>query len=113
MNIYVSNIAFSISEEELEQQFAEFGSVSSVKIIVDRETGRSKGFGFVEMDSDEEAHRAINGLNGKTLKGRDLQVKKAFPRKESSFESRGNGSYKKNSNSNYRSNGNSNFSKWK
>jgi len=82
MNIYVSNIAFTLSESELENAFSAYGSVSSVKIIKDRETGKSRGFGFVEMDNDQEGAEAIKNLNGSTIKGRDLQVKQAFPREK-------------------------------
>ncbi len=80
MNIYVANIPFSFSEKELETVFAAYGGISSVKIIKDKETGKSRGFGFVEMDNDAEATQAINELNGAELKGRELKVKQAFPR---------------------------------
>jgi RNA recognition motif-containing protein len=89
MNIYVSNISFSLSEGDLQDAFAEFGEVSSVKIITDKFTGKSKGFGFIEMDNDDEASNAIEQLNGAELGGRELQVKKALPKKESS----GGGNY--------------------
>jgi RNA recognition motif-containing protein len=82
MNIYVSNISFSMTEGDLQQAFEEFGEVSSVKIITDKFTGKSKGFGFVEMDNDAEAETAIEQLNGTQLGGRELQVKKALPKKE-------------------------------
>ena len=82
MNIYVSNISFSLTEGDLQDAFAEFGEVSSVKIITDKFTGKSKGFGFVEMDNDNEASNAIDQLNGAELGGRELQVKKALPKKE-------------------------------
>ena len=81
MNIYVSNISFSAEEEDLELAFAEFGVVSSVKIIQDRDTGKSRGFGFVEMDDDDEAQNAIDSLNGFELLGRELVVRKANPPK--------------------------------
>lgn len=92
MNIYVSNISFSLDEEDLEKAFAEFGSVSSVKIIVDKFTGKSRGFGFVEMDDDNEAKNAIKQLNGSDLGGRELQVKEALPKKDNSYSNKG---YKK------------------
>ena len=72
--LYVGNISFKLDENSLEQAFAEFGSVKSTKIITDRETGRSKGFGFVEMGSDEEAQSCIENLDGKELEGRPLRV---------------------------------------
>lgn len=82
MNIYVSNISFSLTEGDLQEAFEEFGGVSSVKIITDKFTGKSKGFGFVEMDNDSEAETAIEQLNGAELSGRAIQVKKALPKKE-------------------------------
>ncbi|TAE48364.1 MAG: RNA-binding protein [Cytophagales bacterium] len=81
MNIYVSNIAFQVTENELQARFAEYGNVESVKIITDRDTGRSRGFGFVEMSDDNAGGAAVEGLNGLDLKGRPLVVKKALPRK--------------------------------
>ncbi|MDX2305709.1 MAG: RNA-binding protein [Microscillaceae bacterium] len=81
MNIYVSNISFSADEEDLELAFSEFGAVSSVKIVIDRETGKSRGFGFVEMDDEDEALNAIESLNGFELLGRELVVRKANPPK--------------------------------
>ncbi|MFV0521605.1 MAG: RNA recognition motif domain-containing protein [Mangrovibacterium sp.] len=80
MNIYVSNIPFAISNEELEDLFANYGEVSSARIIVDKESKRSRGFGFVEMDNDAEAKAAIDALNGKEINGRALNVNEARPR---------------------------------
>lgn len=77
--LYIGNLSFKVTEEELEQKLAEFGQVESVKIITDRDTGQSKGFGFVEMSSDAEARAAIDGLNGKDLGGRALKVNEARP----------------------------------
>ncbi len=74
MNMYVSNLSFHTMEADLRKLFEQFGSVSSVKIITDRETGRSRGFGFVEMDSDPEAQEAIKGLNSKEIEGRAMSV---------------------------------------
>jgi len=82
VNIYVGNLSYDLSENELRQAFEEYGEVSSVKIITDRYTGRSRGFGFVEMPDDEQAKNAIDGLNGKELKGRQLNVNEARPRPE-------------------------------
>lgn len=81
-NIYVGNLPWSTTEDELRDTFAAYGSVSSVAIIKDRNTGRSRGFGFVEMDSPDEAQAAINGLNGAEMGGRDLKVNEARPREE-------------------------------
>ncbi len=81
MNIYVSNISFSAEEEDLELAFSEYGTVDSVKIIMDRETGKSRGFGFVEMDDEDEGQNAIDALNGIEFMGRELVVRKAYPKK--------------------------------
>jgi RNA-binding proteins (RRM domain) len=74
MNMFVSNLSFHTVDEELKTLFSQFGSVSSAKVITDRLTGRSRGFGFVEMDSPDEANGAIKGLNGKDIEGRLLSV---------------------------------------
>jgi len=79
MNIYVGNLNYSLQEEELKEAFAEYGEVASVKIIKDKVTGRSKGFGFIEMDNDDEANNAIQELNGVEVKGRSLKVNQAKP----------------------------------
>ena len=78
--IYVGNLPFSTAEEDLKQMFAEYGSVDSVAIIRDRDTGKSRGFGFVEMESDDGAERAISELNGRDMDGRPLTVNEAKPR---------------------------------
>lgn len=80
MNIFVAKLNFKTRKEELESAFAKFGQVSSAKIVRDKETGRSKGFGFVEMPDDNEAQAAIAGLNEKELDGRVIVVKPANPR---------------------------------
>ncbi len=80
MEIYVGNISFDASEGDLQDAFEEFGAVSQLKIITDRETGRSRGFAFVTMDSAEEANAAIEGLNGRDIAGRELSVREATPR---------------------------------
>lgn len=77
--IYVGNLSFSVSEEQLSSAFAQFGAVDSAKIVTDRETGRSKGFGFVEMPVDSEADQAIEKLNGTDLNGRNINVSEARP----------------------------------
>ena len=83
MNIYVGNLSNEVTEEDLKQAFETFGEVESVKIIKDKYTNRSKGFGFVEMASKAEGQSAIDGLNGKELKGKALNVNEARPRTES------------------------------
>ncbi len=80
--LYVGNLAYSVRDEELQQAFSQFGTVSSAKVMMDRDTGRSKGFGFVEMGSDAEAQSAISGMNGQSLDGRALVVNEARPREE-------------------------------
>ena len=80
MNIYLGNIAWSMTEDDIEALFAEFGAVSSVKIITDKYSGRSKGFGFVEMDDDAAAQKAIDALNDSEHEGRNLRVNQARPR---------------------------------
>ncbi|MDA3863579.1 MAG: RNA-binding protein [Deltaproteobacteria bacterium] len=80
MNIYVGNLSYTTNEEELKQAFEAHGSVDSAKIITDRGTGRSKGFGFIEMPENDEAQNAINGLNGTDLGGRTINVNEARPR---------------------------------
>ena len=77
--IYVGNLPYSVTDATLESNFAEFGTVSSAKVMMDRETGRSKGFGFVEMASDEDANKAIEQLNGTPMGGRNLTVSEARP----------------------------------
>lgn len=83
MNIYVGNLSYEVNEEDLQEAFKAFGQVESVRIIKDKYSGQSKGFGFVEMPSKAEGQSAIDGLNGKELKGRTLNVNEARPRTES------------------------------
>ncbi len=80
--LYVGNLSYNVRDEDLQQAFAQYGSVSSAKVMMDRDTGRSKGFGFVEMGSDAEAQAAINGMNGQALDGRAIVVNEARPREE-------------------------------
>ena len=82
MNIYVSNINFRTSSDSLETLFAQYGEVASAHIITDRETGRSRGFGFVEMPNDEEGQKAIDALNGKDFEGKTLSINIARPRED-------------------------------
>jgi RNA recognition motif-containing protein len=82
MNIYVGNLDFKVNEHDLESLFGQYGEVSSVKLISDKYSGRSKGFGFVTMENPEEANKAIGELHGKPFKSRDLVVNEARPRKD-------------------------------
>ena len=91
MNMYVSNLSFNTSDAELQDLFAKFGTVSSAKVITDRETGRSRGFGFVEMPSDEESKDAMLGLNNKEVEGRAMSVSEAKQREERSSNGGGGG----------------------
>jgi hypothetical protein len=80
--LYVGNLSYNVRDDDLQQAFAQFGAVSSAKVMMDRDTGRSKGFGFVEMGTDQEAQAAINGMNGQNLDGRAVVVNEARPREE-------------------------------
>jgi RNA recognition motif-containing protein len=80
MNIYVGNLSYTMTDAELRDAFAPFGTVTSAKILMDRETGRSRGFGFVEMPNQSEGEAAISNLNGKELGGRALRINEARPR---------------------------------
>src|SRR5215210_350092 len=93
--LYVGNLSYNIRDDDLQQAFAQYGSVSSAKVMMDRDTGRSKGFGFVEMGSDPEAQAAINGMNGQALEGRAIVVNEARPREErpGGFGGGGGGGY--------------------
>ena len=82
--LYVGNLAYNVTEDSLSAKMSEFGRVESVKIIMDRDSGQSKGFGFVEMSTDSEAHAAIDGLNGTDFDGRPLKVNEAKPQERSS-----------------------------
>ena len=92
MNMYVGNLSYSVTEDELRSMFTEYGDVVSAKLIMDRETGRSKGFGFVEMSNNSEAQKAMEDLNGNTVDGRALTVNQARPREDRSRGGGGGGS---------------------
>jgi RNA recognition motif-containing protein len=89
--LYVGNLAYGISDSDLQQLFEPHGTVESAQVIMDRDTGRSKGFGFVEMGSDQEAQAAIAGLNGKEVEGRALTVNEARPKTEGGGRGGGGG----------------------
>ncbi len=91
--LYVGNLSYDVSSSDLEQMFAPHGTVDSATIIADRDTGRSKGFGFVEMSSDDEAQTAIDALNGTNQGGRDLKVNEAKPMERRSGGGGGGGGY--------------------
>jgi RNA recognition motif-containing protein len=83
MNIYVGNLSYEVNENDLTEVFKEYGTVSSTRVITDKYTGRSKGFGFVTMENTDEANHAIEELNGSVYEQRDMVVNQAKPRKES------------------------------
>ena len=94
MNIYVSNLSFNVQDEDLKDFFAEYGEVSSAKVITDKFTGKSRGFGFVEMSDDEAAKKAIAELDQATVEGRNIRVMEAKPKEDKPARSggfRGNG----------------------
>ena len=91
--LYVGNLPYSVRDGDLEQSFGQFGSVTSAKVMMERDTGRSKGFGFVEMASDAEAQAAISGMNGQPLGGRSLVVNEARPMEPRPPRSGGGGGY--------------------
>lgn len=93
MNIFVGSLPFSLGEADLKELFEAYGEVTTVKIINDRETGRSKGFGFVEMSDDEAAQKAISGLNGADVKGRSIAVSQAEEKKRDDRRGGGGGGY--------------------
>jgi RNA recognition motif-containing protein len=94
MNIYVSNLSFNVQDEDLREFFTPYGEVTSAKIINDRETGKSRGFGFVEMSDDEASKKAIAELDGATVENRTIKVMEAKPKEDKS--SRGGGSFRGN-----------------
>jgi RNA recognition motif-containing protein len=91
--LYVGNLTYGVTDADLEQMFAAHGTVQSAQVIMDRDTGRSKGFGFVEMGSDQEAQAAIAAMNGKEVDGRSLTVNEARPREGGGGGGRGGGGY--------------------
>ena len=93
MNIFVSNLSFNVQDEDLREFFTPYGEVTSAKIINDRETGRSRGFGFVEMSDDAAAKKAIAELDGATIEGRNIKVMEAKPKEDRPARNNGGGGY--------------------
>jgi len=91
MNMYVSNLSFHTTDEDLRKLFTEYGTVTSAKVITDRETGRSRGFGFVEMESDQEANTAMKNLNNKEVEGRTMSVTVAREKQDKKSNNFGGG----------------------
>jgi RNA recognition motif-containing protein len=103
MNIYVSNLSFNVQDEDLREFFTPYGEVTSARIIIDKATGQSRGFGFVEMKDDEAAKKAMSELNDATVEGRNIKVVEARPKEDKPFRggggggnNRGGGGYNKN-----------------
>ena len=95
MNIYIGNMSYDTTEDQLRQAFEGYGEVTSVKVITDRDSGRPKGFAFVEMSSNDEAAAAISGLNGQDLNGRALNVNEAKPRPQNDNRGGGGGGFRR------------------
>ncbi|MEI6950218.1 RNA-binding protein [Paraflavisolibacter sp. H34] len=112
MNIYVSNLSFNIQDEDLREIFAEFGEVSSAKVITDKLTGKSRGFGFVEMSDDEAARKAISELDNGTLDGRNIKVTEARPKEDRPARSGGGGGFRGNGGGGFKSGGGFNKNRW-
>ncbi|HEX4849533.1 MAG TPA: RNA-binding protein [Puia sp.] len=98
MNIYVSNLSFNVRDEDLQEYFAEYGEVTSAKVIMDKFTNKSRGFAFVEMPDDEAAKKAIAELDGASVDGRTINVSVARPREERSGNKGGGGSFQRRNN---------------
>ena len=92
--LYVGNLSYSVTDSNLSEMFSEHGTVKSAKVIMDRDSGRSKGFAFVEMSDQAECQKAIDALNGKDLEGRALKVNESKPRPEGRDRNRGGGGYR-------------------
>jgi len=101
MNIYVSNLSFNVQDEDLKDFFAEYGEVTSAKVITDKFTGKSRGFGFVEMTDNEAAKKAIAELDQATVEGRNIRVMEAKPKEEKPARTGGGGGFRSNSGGGY------------
>src|SRR5687767_11416654 len=105
MNIYVSNLSFNVQDEDLREFFTEYGEVSSAKVITDKFTGKSRGFGFVEMPDTEAAQKAIAELDNGTVEGRTIRVMEAKPKEEKPARSNGGGGFRGNGGGGYNNGG--------
>ena len=105
MNIYVSNLSFNVQDEDLKEFFTEYGEVSSAKVITDKFTGKSRGFGFVEMSDDEAAKKAIAELDQATVEGRSIRVMEAKPKEEKPARTGGGGGFRGNGGGGYNNGG--------
>jgi len=112
MNIYVSNLSFNVQDEDLREFFTEYGEVSSAKVITDKFTGKSRGFGFVEMSDDEAAKKAIAELDQATVEGRSIRVMEAKPKEEKPARAGGGGGFRSNGGGGYNNGGGYNKSRY-
>jgi RNA recognition motif-containing protein len=112
MNIYVSNLSFNVQDEDLKEFFAEYGEVTSAKVITDKFTGKSRGFGFVEMSDDEAAKKAIAELDQATVEGRSIRVMEAKPKEEKPARTGGGGGYRGGNGGGYNGGGGYNKSRY-
>jgi RNA recognition motif-containing protein len=112
MNIYVSNLSFNVQDEDLKEFFTEYGEVTSAKVITDKFTGKSRGFGFVEMSDDEAAKKAIAELDQATVEGRNIRVMEAKPKEEKPARTGGGGGFRGNGGGGYNNGGGYNKSRY-
>jgi RNA recognition motif-containing protein len=111
MNIYVSNLSFNVQDEDLKEFFTEYGEVSSAEVITDKFTGKSRGFGFVEMPDDEAARKAISELDNGTVEGRTIKVMEAKPKEARPARSNGGGGFQRNGGGGYQGGGSGGYNK--
>jgi RNA recognition motif-containing protein len=111
MNIYVSNLSFNVQDEDLREFFTEYGEVSSAKVITDKFTGKSRGFGFVEMPDDEAARKAIAELDNGTVEGRTIKVMEAKPKEARPARTGGGGGFQRSGGGGYQGGGNGGYNK--
>jgi RNA recognition motif-containing protein len=112
MNIYVSNLSFNVQDEDLKEFFAEYGEVSSAKVIMDKMTNQSRGFGFVEMSDDEASKKAIAELDGATVEGRTIKVMEAKPKEDRPARTGGGGGFRGNGGSGFNNGGSYNKNRY-
>ena len=111
MNIYVSNLSFNVQDEDLREFFTPYGEVTSAKVITDKFTGKSRGFGFVEMSDDEAAQKAIAELDNGTVEGRTIKVMEAKPKEDRPARTGGGGGFQRNGGGGYQGGGNGGYNK--
>jgi RNA recognition motif-containing protein len=112
MNIYVSNLSFNVQDEDLREFFTEYGEVTSAKVIMDKMTNQSRGFGFVEMSDDEASKKAITELDGATVEGRTIKVMEAKPKEDRPARSNSGGGFRSNGGGNFNNGGSYNKNRY-